>query len=94
MTTGSFGSRRLFEAVVKDLQENVAVGVQPPFSPGTVDGFTRLAKTVREETGLNRVCLSGGTFHNLYLSEHLEAQLLASRFDVFTHHGARGRWRT
>jgi len=29
--------------------------------------------------------LSGGTFHNLYLSEHLEAQLLASRFEVFTH---------
>jgi len=80
------GSRRLFEAVVKDLQENVAVGViSRRFHQGLVDGFTRLAKTMREETGLNRVCLSGGTFHNLYLSEHLEAQLLASRFEVFTH---------
>ncbi len=79
-------SRRLFEAVVSDLHENVAVGViSRRFHQGLVEGFTRIAKTMREKTGLNRVCLSGGTFHNLYLSEHLIAQLLASGFEVFTH---------
>jgi len=79
-------SQRLFEAVVNDLQENVAVGViSRRFHQGLVEGFTRIAKIMREKTGLKRVCLSGGTFHNLYLSKHFEEQLLASGFEVFTH---------
>lgn len=79
-------SRRLFESVVHDLQRNVAAGViSRRFHQGLAESFTRIAKTLREKTGLTRVCLSGGTFHNVYLSEHLEAQLLASGFEVFTH---------
>jgi hydrogenase maturation factor HypF (carbamoyltransferase family) len=30
------------------------------------------------------VCLSGGTFHNVYLSERLEARLSEVGFEVFT----------
>ncbi len=71
---------------MNDLQENVAVGViSRRFHQGLVEGFTRIAKIMREKTGLKRVCLSGGTFHNLYLSKHFEEQLLASGFEVFTH---------
>lgn len=79
-------SQRLFEAVVRDLQENVAIGeISRRFHQGLVQGFTRVAGELRKRTGLTRVCLSGGAFHNLYLSQHLESKLLAAGFEVFTH---------
>jgi len=43
-----------------------------------------MAVLLRNQTNLNRVCLSGGTFHNGYLSQHLEARLSADGFEVFT----------
>jgi len=39
---------------------------------------------LREKTSLGRVCLSGGTFHNVYLSERLEMRLSEAGFEVFT----------
>jgi hydrogenase maturation protein HypF len=39
---------------------------------------------LRKKTDLNRVCLSGGTFHNVYLSERLEVRLSEAGFEVFT----------
>jgi len=36
------------------------------------------------KTTFNRVCLSGGTFHNIYLSQRLEAKLSKAGFEVFT----------
>jgi len=43
-----------------------------------------LAALLRKKTDLTRVCLSGGTFHNVYLSERLEARLSEAGFEVFT----------
>jgi len=43
-----------------------------------------LASRLREKSGLNRICLSGGTFHNVYLSRHLESCLFEAGFEVFT----------
>jgi len=40
---------------------------------------------LRKRTALNRVCLSGGTFQNIYLLEQLDQRLKADRFEVFTH---------
>jgi len=40
---------------------------------------------IRESDGLNRVCLSGGTFQNLRLLRHTVDQLRAQRFEVFVH---------
>ncbi len=40
---------------------------------------------IRASDGLNRVCLSGGTFQNLRLLRHTVDQLRAQRFDVFVH---------
>jgi hydrogenase maturation protein HypF len=54
------------------------------FHNGVVEGFVELAKLLRSKSTLNRVCLSGGTFHNVYLSERLEARLSEAGFEVFT----------
>ena len=45
----------------------------------------RLACLLREESSLNRICLSGGTFNNLLVFEHLIRELESDRFEVFTH---------
>jgi hydrogenase maturation protein HypF len=80
------GTRPLFEALLADLGRNVPAGtISRRFHNGLVEGFAQLADLLRKQSGLNRVCLSGGSFQNVYLSEHLEARLRTAGFEVFTH---------
>ena len=77
-------TRPLFEALLDDLGRNVPVAaISRRFHNGLVAGFVELATLLRKKTDLNRVCLSGGTFHNAYLSERLEARLSEAGFEVF-----------
>jgi hydrogenase maturation protein HypF len=79
------GTRPLFAALLDDLSRNVPVGgISWRFHNGLVEGFVQLATLLRKKTALNRVCLSGGTFHNFYLSHRLEARLSEAGFEVFT----------
>jgi hydrogenase maturation protein HypF len=76
----------LFEALLHDIKEGTSVGtISRRFHDGLVDVFVRMATLLRELTKLNRVCLSGGTFQNLYLLEHLTRSLEVRGFEVFTH---------
>jgi len=78
-------TRPLFEALLDDLGRNLPVGaISRRFHNGLVEGFVQLATLLQKKTTLNRVCLSGGTFHNIYLSERLEARLSEAGFEVFT----------
>jgi hydrogenase maturation protein HypF len=78
-------TRPLFEALLDDLGRNLpAAAISRRFHNGLVEGFVELATLLQEKTALNRVCLSGGTFHNIYLSERLEARLSEAGFEVFT----------
>src|SRR5271157_3779499 len=78
-------TRPLFEALLADLSRNLPVAaISRRFHNGLVEGFVELATLLRNKTTLNRVCLSGGTFHNIYLSERLEARLSEAGFEVFT----------
>jgi hydrogenase maturation protein HypF len=54
------------------------------FHNGLANVFVQIAGKVREATSLNRVCLSGGTFNNLYLTTQLFSRLGADGFEVFT----------
>ncbi len=78
-------TRPLFELLIQDLGRNVSVAaISRRFHNGLVECFVELATLLRKKTELNRVCLSGGTFHNIYLSQRLEARLLESGFEVYT----------
>jgi hydrogenase maturation protein HypF len=78
-------TRPLFEALLDDLSRSLPVGaISRRFHNGLVEGFVELATLLCERTGLHRVCLSGGTFHNVYLSERLERRLSEAGFEVFT----------
>jgi hydrogenase maturation protein HypF len=76
----------LFEELVRDLTEGTSVGViSRRFHNGLAEGIARMAALLREGTKLNRVCLSGGTCQNIYLSERLTKRLEAGGFEVFSH---------
>jgi len=78
-------TRPMFEALLRDLHQKLPVkAISQRFHNGLVDGFVQLATLLRTKTAFNRVCLSGGTFHNIYLSQQLEAKLSKAGFEVFT----------
>jgi hydrogenase maturation protein HypF len=80
------GTRPMLAALVEDLRAGVAVSaISRRFHSGLVEIFARVARLLRGRTGLERVCLSGGTFQNVFLLEHLESRLRADGFSVFTH---------
>lgn len=78
-------TRSLFAVLLDDLRQNLPVpAISRRFHNGLIEGLIQLATLLRTKTALNRVCLSGGTFHNIYLSQRLEARLSEVGFEVFT----------
>jgi hydrogenase maturation protein HypF len=78
--------RSMFEALLEDLACSTSVGaISRRFHNGLAEVLCETAKRLRNETGLERVCLSGGCFQNAYLFETLVARLTAAGFAVFTH---------
>ncbi len=79
-------TRPMFLALAQDIGEGVPTGVvSHRFHLGFVDVLARTAELVRGQTGLDRICLSGGSFQNCFLAEHLPKRLEADGFQVFTH---------
>jgi hydrogenase maturation protein HypF len=78
------GTRPLFEGLIDDLTRRQPVSlISEKFHNGLIEVFTRLAGLLRERTSLDRVCLSGGTWHNVYLLENLSRRLASAGFEVF-----------
>ncbi|MBU2226241.1 MAG: carbamoyltransferase HypF, partial [Proteobacteria bacterium] len=50
-----------------------------------VEAFAAMANTVRQESGLTRVVLSGGCFQNRFLLEGCVSSLEKAKFEVFIH---------
>ncbi|MDE3134958.1 MAG: carbamoyltransferase HypF [Acidobacteriota bacterium] len=79
-------TRPLFEALLADLDVWLpASAISRRFHNGLVETFSRLARLIRDRSGLREVCLSGGTFQNLLLLEGLCDALRAEGFKVYTH---------
>lgn len=79
------GTAALFEAVVKDLARNTGLEIiSRRFHNGLVAVCARLAGLLREKSLLNRVCLSGGVFHNKLVLDSLVGSLRSAEFEVFT----------
>ncbi len=76
----------MLRALLNDLRAGVPVGIlSRRFHLGLVSVLAATAERVREQSGLERVCLSGGSFQNLLLFENLVRRLTAAGFQVFTH---------
>lgn len=82
----SIDTRPLFVTLTNDLREGVSRRVVSyRFHLGFVEVLVRVAELVRGRTGLDRICLSGGSFQNQFLSQHLQARLELDGFQVFAH---------
>ena len=78
-------TRPLFVDLMQDLRQGVPAGViGRRFHNGLIKGFAEVAETLRARTALNRICLSGGTFNNVYFADGLESELRHSGFEVFS----------
>jgi hydrogenase maturation protein HypF len=81
------GTAPLFEALLADLADDVSVGVvSRRFHNGLAQVLAQVAQRVLQRTSLERICLSGGTFQNVYLQQRLEKLLQECGFHVFLHH--------
>jgi hydrogenase maturation protein HypF len=79
------GTGPLFTAALRDLSDQVSAGViSARFHNGLIGVLVEIANVTRDRTRLDRICLSGGTFNNLYLAESLCQRLRADNFQVFT----------
>ena len=79
-------TRPMFESLIDDLRQGASSGtIARRFHNGLVNAFVSVAIALRQNSRLNRVCLSGGTFNNVYLAQRLEGALSAKGFEVFTH---------
>ena len=79
-------TKSLFIELVEDIRRAAPLSmISAKFHQGLVEVFARIARQIREREGLNRVCLSGGTFQNRFLSERLQTRLAGLSFEVFAH---------
>ena len=80
-------TRSLIESIVHDVladADAAAVSARYHCTMGRMVAETCVR--IRERDGLNRVCLSGGTFQNLRLLAHSVSDLRQSGFKVYVHH--------
>ena len=77
-------TRPLFEQLLDEVRSGASLArISARFHLGLVEAFTRLARELRDRTGLNRVCLSGGVFQNRFLAERLPARLKEQGFETY-----------
>lgn len=81
-----FDWREMIRAIVQDRQQGTETGIiAARFMNTLVEMAVRMAVAAREDTGLNRVCLSGGSFQNMYIMHRLPDRLRAVGFKVYHH---------
>jgi hydrogenase maturation protein HypF len=73
-------------AIVEDLRRTRSVHeISARFQNTVCAVIGELCCRMRSSEGLNRVCLSGGTFQNLYLLRRTVVELRRRGFEVFLH---------
>jgi len=81
-----FDSREMIRSIFADLQKGRDRGhIAADFMNTLAEMADEMCRRIREDTGLDRVVLSGGTFQNIYLLERITRKLERSGFRVFRH---------
>jgi hydrogenase maturation protein HypF len=85
-TMWQIGTKSLFDWLLRDIRKQASVAeMSRKFHNGMALVFLDVAERIRDKTGLNRVCLSGGCFLNGLLLETMIAELRERSFEVFFH---------
>lgn len=76
----------IFRGLLMDMDQNESREVMSTkFHNSLAVTAADAAGAIREETGINNVVFSGGTFHNEYLEARAKEELERSGFQVYTH---------
>jgi len=85
-TNWIIGTLPMFQWLLRDIRHQEPVGdISRRFHAGLAATFIELAENIRQETKLNRVCLSGGCFQNALLFDLLREGLREKSFEVYFH---------
>ena len=77
--------QKIFIDIIKDLKEGIDKKVMAAKFHNTVAEFTlNLCGKIRENSGINKIALSGGVFQNKYLTEKVVSLLEDKGFKVYT----------
>jgi len=77
---------RMFHQIISDIKQKVSLAeISAKFHNTIVAIILTIARRLKQETGLNKVVLSGGTFQNRYLLTLSENMLQEQGFEVFSH---------
>lgn len=78
--------RPTIEEIVQELRQDKEKGfISAKFHNTVAAVIVEVCRRLRQQEGLNRVCLTGGTFQNMYLLERTVARLRGCGFEVFLH---------
>jgi hydrogenase maturation protein HypF len=78
--------RPMIEEIVRDLSRRRDIGgISARFHNTIAAAIVEVCQRLRQQEGLNRVCLSGGVFQNAYLLERTVKDLYGCAFEVFVH---------
>jgi hydrogenase maturation protein HypF len=78
--------RPALEEIVRDLSLGVDIGhISARFHNTVAAAIAEVCQRIRTRDGLDRVCLSGGVFQNIYLLERTVKALYGSGLEVFLH---------
>jgi hydrogenase maturation protein HypF len=78
--------RPAVEEIVRDMTLRKPVAyISACFHNTVAAAIVEICSRLRQEEGLNRVCLSGGVFQNVYLLERTLKGLYGGAFEVFLH---------
>ncbi|MCU1310895.1 MAG: (NiFe) hydrogenase maturation protein HypF [Candidatus Angelobacter sp.] len=79
-------TRPVIEAIVGDLKRNKpATHISAAFHNTLAEIIVEVCRRIRSRDGIRNVCLSGGTFQNMYLLRRAVAGLRSGGFEVFLH---------
>lgn len=77
--------QEIFIEIIKDLKEGIDKKIMAAKFHNTVAEFTlNLCGKIRENSGINKIALSGGVFQNKYLTEKVVSLLEDKGFKVYT----------
>lgn len=76
----------MFHQIISDMEHHVSTGeISAKFHNTIASVILAVSKKLREETGITKVVLSGGSFQNRYLLGLAEIILREQKFSVFAH---------
>ena len=77
---------KTFKAILDDLHKRDISIISAKFHNTIARIILTVSESIRRETSIRKVVLSGGVFQNKYLLERLEVLLQDKHFEVFTNH--------